>query len=64
MSNNVLFESKKVTYYSWRDTVISGNCCISNDGNTTATVMLELFSSFHSAIVSSKQDAVYRAYQY
>ena len=48
LSSNVLFDSIK--HYSWRNSVISGNCCITNEGNVTTDTTLEIFSSFNAAI--------------
>ena len=57
LSSSVLFDSVK--HYSWRNSVISGNCCITNEGNMTAHTTLEIFSSFNAAIHPKTDDAVF-----
>ena len=57
LSSSVLFESVK--HYSWRNSVISGNCCITNEGNVTAHTTLKIFSSFNAAIHPKTDDPVF-----
>ena len=60
LTSSILFSSPTVTYYSWRETVVSGNCCIINNGGTTAQVTLEIFPTYHSAIKLIQKDAIFR----
>ena len=60
LTSSLLFSSSPVKFYSWRETVVSGNCCITNSGSTMANVVLNIFPSYHSALNPSQEDAIFR----